>query len=151
MGPLRYWEDLEVGHSYPLGSKTLSEDEIVAFALQFDPQLFHVDREAAKASMFGGIIASGWHTCSAVMRLMVDNFLHPESSLGSPGVDEVRWPKPVNAGDTITASLMVTSKRPSASKPFMGLTATDLTAVNQRGETVLTMKGNNLVKRRPAG
>ena len=151
MPPLRYWEDIEVGHTYALGSVTLSEAEIVAFAREFDPQPFHIDRAAAEASMFGGIIASGWHTCSAMMRLLADNFLHPETSLGSPGIDEVRWPKPVRAGDTITASLSVTGKRASASKPFMGLTFYDWTAVNQRGETVATMKGTNLIRRRPAG
>ena len=151
MGPLRYWEDLEVGHTYPLGSATLSEEAIVAFARQFDPQPFHVDRAAAEASMFGGIIASGWHTCSASMRLLADNFLHPETSLGSPGIDEVRWPRPVRAGDTITASLTVTGKRASASKPFMGLVFYDWNAVNQNGETVVTMKGTNLIRRRPAG
>lgn len=149
MSPLRYWEDLEVGHIYPLGSKALSEQEIVAFARQFDPQPFHIDREAAEASIFGGIIASGWHTCSVVMRLMVDNFLHPETSLGSPGMDEVRWPKPVRVGDTIAASFVVNGKRESASKPFMGLVFNETSAVNQRGETVLTMKGTNLVRRRP--
>lgn len=151
MPPLRYWEDIEIGHTYALGSVTLSEAEIVAFALQFDPQPFHIDRAAAEASMFGGIIASGWHTCSAMMRLLADNFLHPETSLGSPGIDEVRWPKPVRAGDTISASLTVTAKRPSASKPFMGLAFYDWTAVNQRGETVAVMKGTNLIRRRPAG
>ena len=151
MPPLRYWEDLEIGHTYALGSTTLSEEEIVAFALQFDPQPFHIDREAAKASMFGGIIASGWHTCSAAMRLLADNFLHPETSLGSPGIDEVRWPKPVRAGDTIIASLTVTGKRASASKPFMGLAFYDWVAVNQHGETVATMKGTNLIRRRPTG
>lgn len=150
MAPLRYWEDLEVGQTYALGSATLSEAEIVAFALTFDPQPFHIDREAAQASLFGGIIASGWHTCSVSMRLLADHFLHPETSLGSPGIDEVRWPKPVRAGDTITASLTVTSKRPSASKPFMGLVFYDWMAVNQRGETVVTMKATNLIKRRPA-
>jgi acyl dehydratase len=150
MPPLRYWEDLEVGHTYPLGSTTLSEEAIVAFALQFDPQPFHIDRAAAEASMFGGIIASGWHTCSTMMRLLADNFLHPETSLGSPGLDEVRWPKPVRAGDTITASLTVTSKRASASKPFMGLVFYDWTGVNQRAEPVVTIKGTNLIRRRPA-
>lgn len=150
MPPLLYWEDLEVGHTYPLGSKTLSEEEIVAFARAFDPQPFHLDRAAAEASMFGGIIASGWHTCSAAMRLLADNFLHPETSLGSPGIDEVRWPKPVRAGDTLTASLTVTGKRASASKPFMGLVFNEWGAVNQRGEAVVTMKGTNLVRRRVA-
>jgi acyl dehydratase len=150
MPPLRYWEDIEIGHPYALGSVTLNEAEIVAFAREFDPQPFHIDRAAAEASMFGGIIASGWHTCSAMMRLLADNFLHPESSLGSPGIDEVRWPKPVRAGDTISASLTATSKRASASKPFMGLVFYDWTGVNQRGETVAMMKGTNLIRRRPA-
>ena len=151
MAPLRYWEDLEIGHTYPLGSTTLSEEAIIAFALQFDPQPFHVDRAAAEASMFGGIIASGWHSCSAMMRLLADNFLHPETSLGSPGLDEVRWPRPVRARDTITVSLTVTGKRASASKPFMGLVFYDWTAVNQRGEPVVTIKGTNLIRRRPTG
>ncbi len=150
MPPLRYWEDIEIGHTYALGSVTLNEAEIVAFAREFDPQPFHIDRAAAEASMFGGIIASGWHTCSAMMRLLADNFLHPETSLGSPGIDEVRWPKPVRAGDTISASLTATAKRASASKPFMGLVFYDWTGVNQRSEVVATMKGTNLIRRRPA-
>src|SRR6188768_1346855 len=87
----RYWDDYQVGQKFPLGSTTFTEQEIVDFARQFDPQSFHVEAEAAKASMFGGIIASGWHIASKMMRLFVDNYVDHRTALGSPGVDELRW------------------------------------------------------------
>ncbi|MCW5747914.1 MAG: MaoC family dehydratase [Alphaproteobacteria bacterium] len=149
-GPLRYWEDYEVGKAYELGSKTVSEEEIIAFARQFDPQPFHVDRVAAEQSMFGGLIASGWHTCAINMRLMVDNYLHPESSLGSPGLDEVRWPRPVRPGDTLTGQIRIVEKRESRSKPWMGLMVNDTSLRNQDGEVVLTIRATQLIRRRPA-
>ena len=99
----RYWDDYEVGTKYPLGSTSFTADEIVAFARQFDPQSFHVDAEAARESMFGGLIASGWHVAAKLMRLFVDNYIDKRTALGSPGVDEMRWLKPVRPGDTLTA------------------------------------------------
>lgn len=147
--PKRYWEDYTVGESYELGRKTFTEQEIVEFARAFDPQPFHVDAEAAKQSMFGGIIASGWHTGSSMMRLLVDNFLHPEVSLGSPGLDELRWPNPVRPGDTVVFSSHVHDKRPSSSKPWMGSVTYQTTATNQKGEIVMSVKAIGLMRRRP--
>ena len=103
---IRYFEDFVVGQTIPVGTRTVTEEEIIVFAKQFDPQPFHVDPEAAAKSMFGGIIASGWHTCGMIMRLMVDGFLNESTSLGSPGVDEVRWIKPVRGGDTDRKSVV---------------------------------------------
>jgi acyl dehydratase len=145
-----YFEDFEPGRVFPVGSRTLGEDEIIAFAMQFDPQPFHVDREAAAKSHFGGLIASGWHTCSIMMRLMVDGFLSEAASMGSPGVDEIRWLKPVRAGDTITVTTTVMDVRPSSSKPDRGVVHTKWEAKNQHGETVATVKGMGMFMRRPA-
>jgi acyl dehydratase len=116
-----YFEDFEPGRTIPVGSRTVNQDEIIAFARQFDPQPFHVDPEAAAKSMFGGIIASGWHTCSMMMRMMVDGFLSEAASLGSPGVDEIRWLKPVRAGDTLAVTTTVLDARPSSSRPDRGV------------------------------
>ena len=145
-----YFEDFIVGESVEIGSRTVSEEEIIAFATQFDPQPFHVDREAAAKSMYGGIIASGWHTCSMMMRLMVDGFVRDSSSLGSPGVDQVRWLKPVRGGDTLSLSLTTLESRPSSSKPDRGVVVSEWRAKNQHGELVLTMQGMGMFGRRPA-
>ena len=145
-----YFEDFEPGRTIPVGSRTLGEDEIIAFATQFDPQPFHVDREAAAKSHFGGLIASGWHTCSIMMRLMVDGFLSEAASMGSPGVDEIRWLTPVRPGDTLSVTTTVLDVRPSASKPDRGVVHTMWEAKNQHGETVATVKGMGMFMRRPA-
>ena len=146
----RYWEDYEVGTKYPLGSTTFTVDEIVEFARQYDPQSFHIDAEAAKDSLFGGLIASGWHITSKLMRLFVDHYLDKRTALGSPGLDEVRWLKPVRPGDTLTAWVECGGKLPSKSRPEMGVVHEHWRATNQKGELVLTMKGINMVRRRPA-
>jgi acyl dehydratase len=148
-GP-HYWEDYEVGADYPLGRKTVSEEEIVAFARQFDPQPFHIDAEAARGSMYGGLIASGWHTCAMMMRMIVDNYLNADSSLGSPGVDSIRWLKPVRPGDTLTGRMHIVEKRESRSKPTIGIVISEASVDNQQGETVATIRATNLVRRRPA-
>ncbi len=145
-----YFEDFEVGKTYPVGSRSVTEAEIVAFATQFDPQPFHVDKDAAAKSIFGGIIASGWHTCSMIMRVMVDGFLHESSSMGSPGVDEVRWIKPVRGGDTLTITTTVLDAKLSESKPDRGVVWTEWRATNQHGELVATIKGMGMFGRRPA-
>src|SRR3954466_4516624 len=111
---MRYFEDFAEGQVYELGEGTVSEAEILEFAQRFDPQSFHIDREAAKRSMYGGLIASGWHTASIYMGLMVRNLLHDAASLGSAGIDELRWLKPVRPGDRLRARLTVTSVRPSS-------------------------------------
>ncbi len=144
-----YFEDMVVGETIEVGTRTVSEAEILAFAREFDPQPFHVDPEAAAKSIYGGIIASGWHTCSMMMRMMVENFLGQAASLGSPGVDEVRWLKPVRAGDTLSVSTRATSATPSTSKPDRGVVATEWRAINQRGELVATVKGMGMFARRP--
>ncbi len=148
--PKWYFEDFKVGDSIEVGSRTVTEDEIIAFATQFDPQPFHVDQEAAAQSIFGGLIASGWHTCSMMMRLLVDGFLRNSSSMGSPGVDQLRWLKPVRAGDTLTLNLVTLESKPSASKPDRGVVTTEWRATNQHGELVLTVKGLSMFGRRPA-
>ncbi len=149
MSEPRYWEDYEVGQKFPLGSTSFSEQEIVDFARQFDPQTFHIDRDAAARSMFGGIIASGWHVASKMMRLFVDNYVDHRTALGSPGLDELRWLKPVRPGDTLTGWVVCAAKVPSRSRPQMGVIHEEWTVANQKGEVVMTTKGINMVKRRP--
>jgi acyl dehydratase len=147
--PSWYFEDFEVGKMISVGSCTVSEEEIVEFATRFDPQPFHVDRAAAAQSMYGGIIASGWHTCAMMMRLMVDGFLRNSSSMGSPGVDEIRWIKPVRGGDTLAVTTTALEIRPSGSKPDRGVVVTRWRATNQHGDVVATIKGMGMFGRRP--
>jgi acyl dehydratase len=146
-----YFEDFEPGRTIEVGSRTLNEEEILAFATQFDPQPFHVNKDAASQSIYGGIIASGWHTCALMMRMMVDGFLSSAASLGSPGVDEIRWMRPVRPGDTLTVTSTVLDARPSSSKPDRGVVHTMWEAKNQDGETVVTVKGMGMFRRRPEG
>jgi acyl dehydratase len=146
----RYWDDYEVGQTFDLGSTSFTADEIVDFARRYDPQSFHVDTAAAQRSMFGGLIASGWHVTAKLMRLFVDNYVDQRTALGSPGVDEVRWLKPVRPGDTLTALVECAGKVPSRSRPEMGIIHEQWRATNQKGELVMTLKGTNMVRRRPA-
>lgn len=144
-----YFEDFEPGQTIEVGTRTVTEEEIIDFASRFDPQPFHVDKDAAAKSIYGGIIASGWHTCGMMMRMMVDNFLRQSSSMGSPGVDEIRWLKPVRAGDTLSVSTTILESRPSTSKPDRGVVMTQWHARNQNGELVATVKGMGMYGRRP--
>jgi acyl dehydratase len=146
--PQLYWEDFLEGETVELGRHTFTEQEIVEFARQFDPQPFHTDPEAAKRSFFGGLVASGWHTCAVGMRLMVEQYIGRSASAGSPGVDNIRWLAPVRAGDTITYRRIVLESRPSASKPGLGLVRSSTEASNQRGELVMTMQGWGMFRRR---
>jgi acyl dehydratase len=146
----RYWDDYEVGQKFDLGSTSFTADEVVDFARQYDPQSFHVDAGAARQSMFGGLIASGWHVTAKLMRLFVDNYVDQRTALGSPGVDEVRWLKPVRPGDTLNAWVECAGKVPSKSRPEMGIVHEHWRATNQKGELVMTLKGTNMVRRRPA-
>ena len=150
-GELLYWEDFPAGETVDMGTHTFTEADIIAFARQFDPQPFHVDPAAAKNSFFKGLIASGWHTCSVAMRLMVDKYVGRSASLGSPGLDNIRWLAPVHAGDTITYRRKTLAVRPSGSKPGVGLVQSRWEATNQRGELVMTMEGWGMFRRRPAG
>jgi acyl dehydratase len=145
-----YWEDFVVGETLPIGSHTFTEAEIVAFARQFDPQPFHIDPEAARASAFGGLIASGWHTCAVCMRLNCESYINRAVSLGSPGLDNIRWHKPVRPGDTIAYRRTVLEARVSRSRPDMGLVRSRTEALNQAGELVMSMEGWGMFGRRPA-
>src|SRR6516225_4859760 len=129
----RYFEDYVPGTTVDCGSFSLSEDEIIAFAREYDPQPFHVDPVAAKNGPFGGLIASGWHTTSRMMRQLVDNYVSPESSLGAAGVDELSWPRPVRPGDTLHVRATVVEARRSNSKPDRGIVKTRMELTNADG------------------
>jgi acyl dehydratase len=142
-------EDLAPGQIHRLGRHTVGRDEIVAFARDWDPQPFHVDEAAAAASIYGGLIASGWHTACIFMRLFVDGLLGRAAALGSPGIDELRWLRPVRPGDTLEGRLEVLEVRPSRSKPDRGIVRLRSVMVNQDQEEVLTFIGNVMFRRRP--
>jgi acyl dehydratase len=145
----RYFEDYIPGYVYEFGTITVSEEEIIEFAKKFDPQYFHIDLEKAKASRFGGLVASGWHTASLTMRLYVDHYLSHAASLASPGVDELRWPNPVRPGDVLTVRVTILEARPSRSKPDRGIVRAKIETLNQRNELVLSMIGLSIIGRRP--
>jgi acyl dehydratase len=148
--PRLYWEDFPVGHCIEFGATPVTQEAVLAFARQFDPQPFHVDEEAARASLFGGLCASGWHTCAMAMRMMCDEYLLDAASLGSPGIDNLRWLKPVFPGDVLGMRMEVLEARPMASKPHVGLVRSRWEARNQHGEAVLTMEGWGMFRRRAA-
>jgi acyl dehydratase len=143
------FDDFEPGQVLELGSVVVTEDDIVAFARQFDPQPFHVDPEAAAESVFGGLIASGWHTGSMWMRLYVDSMLGTASAQGSPGIEELRWLAPVRPGDTLHGRLTVLETTPSERRPDRGTVRIRGEMVNQEGVTVLSMVSRGHFGRRP--
>jgi acyl dehydratase len=143
-----YWEDLVPGTVRQLGSVTPSAQEIADFARQFDPQPFHLDEEAGARSVFGRLCASGWHTCAMAMRLTVDNFLSHAASMGSPGLENLRWPKPVFPGDTLRLQHTILESRPLASRPDIGLVRSLWELFNQDDEKVLQMEGYGMFRRR---
>ena len=143
-----FWEDFPAGLVRDIGSFAVTREAVLAFAHEFDPQPFHTDDEAAQASLFGGLCASGWHTCAMAMRLMCDSYLLEAASLGSPGIDSLRWLKPVFPGDTLGGTMTVLEARPMASKPHVGLVRSAWDLRNQHGETVLTMEGWGMFRRR---
>jgi len=146
-----HFEDFVVGDHHELGSFSFTKDEVVEFARQFDPQPFHIDAAAADASHFGGLIASGWHTCSRLMRLMCDAYLLDAASGGSPGIEALNWLKPVRPGDVITAVRKTIEVKPSRSKLDRGMVLSDTTLTNQDGEVVMTMRGWLMIFRRNPG
>ena len=148
---MRYWDDIKEGEVVELGSRTLDKERMMAFAREFDPQPFHTDEKAAEASIWGGLIASGWLTGSVLMRLFYDGFLKDTASMGSPGIDELRWLKPVRPGDTLTVRLTVLETAASRSKSDRGIVRSLMEVLNQHGEIVMTTKGVNFFKRRPGG
>jgi acyl dehydratase len=146
---LRYFEDFTVGEAHELGSRAISAAQIVAFARDYDPQPFHVDPEAAKSSIFGGLIASGWHTVAIFMSLLVNGLLNDTASLGSPGVEGIEWLKPVRPGDVLHARFRVLGVTPSKSRPDRGIVKSQGEITNQAGELVMTLRATNFFGRRP--
>jgi acyl dehydratase len=146
---IRYFEDFHVGDVFDLGRTQVTAEEIIAFARQFDPQPFHLDPEQARDSIFGGLVASGWHTAALFMRLLVDGLLHETISMGSPGVDEIRWLRPLRPGDVLRAHFTVLECTPSKSRTNMGIVRSRSELFNQRDEVVMTVVGVHFVGRRP--
>ncbi len=148
MGAL-YFEDFTVGRQFESPSLALSEAEVLDFARRYDPQPFHLDAEAARQSPYGGLIASGLHTLTLTFKLFLDTGALTAASLGSPGLDEIRWLRPVRPGDTLRVVIEVVAARPSASKPDRGIATLRYELRNQHGQVVLTMVGHQLLRRRP--
>ncbi|HEX4114239.1 MAG TPA: MaoC family dehydratase [Stellaceae bacterium] len=146
---MRYFEDFIVGEAHELGARTLSQDQLVAFARDYDPQPFHVDPIAAKSSIYGGLIASGWQTVAVFMSLLVNGLLNDTASLGSPGIEGIQWLKPVRPGDRLSARLRVLEATPSKSRPDRGIVKTQGEMTNQAGELVMTIRAVNFFGRRP--
>ncbi len=146
-----YFEEIEVGSRRLSRAHTLSREDILAFGREFDPQPFHVDEQAAGRSPWGGLIASGWHTAAIAMRLLVEDLILGAgvASLGSPGVDELRWLAPVRPGDALTVETRVLDKTPSRKRPDRGTVRLEVLVRNQRAEMVMTMISLGLVRRRP--
>ncbi len=145
---MRYFDDFTVGQVNEFPPRPVSEAEIVAFAREYDPQPFHIDREAAARTPYGGIIASGWHTIGMTMRLMVDHLISASASMGSPGVERLRWIKPVRPGDVLTLRGTIVETKASSSKPDRGVVVTEYELRNQDGDVVMTMRGKGMYGRR---
>jgi acyl dehydratase len=137
----RYFEDYIAGSVYEFGAVAVEEKEIIEYATRYDPQIFHTNPDAARATQFGGIIASGWHTAGIAMRLLVDNYLPHGASLGSPGVDELRWHKPVSPGDVLSVRVSVMETRHSESKSDRGIVRSFVEILNQKREVVTSWRG----------
>ena len=150
MSQLRYWEDVAVGDEVVHGTVDVGEEEIIRFAREFDPQPFHIDAAAAAASPFGGLIASGWHTAAIYMGLFVRSELLASASLGSPGVENLRWLTPVRPGDVLTGRSRVVDAWPSETNPGRGTIVGEHELVNQRGEVVFQMRARGFIARRPS-
>jgi acyl dehydratase len=141
----RYFEDYEPGTVHEFGTIAVEETEIIEFGQRFDPQVFHTDPQAAKQTIYGGLIASGWQTASLMMRLFVDHYLSGIASLGSPGVDEMRWIKPVRPGDSLSLRVTVSQTKRSQSKPDRGVLFSFIEVLNQNHDVVMSMKAVNLL------
>jgi acyl dehydratase len=149
---MRYFEDLEVGSRTSFGSYRVTRDEVIDFARRYDPRPFHLSDEGAAATHFGRLAASGWHTCAMAMAMVVDHAaVEEQAGLGSPGIDELRWLKPVYPGDTLRCETELLGARRSASRPEMGLFKSRLTVFNQDDVPVMTFVSNGMIATRPAG
>ena len=143
-----HWEDFIVGSVAEYGPRLVTREEIIAFAAEFDPQPMHMDEDFARTTMLGGLAASGWHTCAIGMRLIADGFILDAASMGSPGVDEVRWLKPVRPGDALTLRRTILDARPLKSRPEWGLVKFRFELFNQAGELMMTQENVNFFGRR---
>lgn len=144
-----YFEDIEVGTKARFGNYQVTREEVIAFASAYDPQPFHLDEAAAAQTYFGRLSASGWHTCAMTMRMLVDNMKdRQQAGLGSPGVDEIRWKKPVYPGDTLRLETEIIDKTPSRSRPEMGSFRSEVRVFNQHDEVVMTLKSIGLIRTR---
>jgi acyl dehydratase len=140
----RYFEDYVPGSVHEFGSEAVEQDEVITFARRFDPQVFHTDPELAKNTIYGGLISSGWHTAGLMMRLFADHYLSKAASLGSPGIDELRWKVPVRPGDELSIRVTVLDAKRSRSKPDRGIVHSFIEVINQNREVVMSMKAINL-------
>ena len=147
--PDLYLDDLEPGQVFELGTCRLDAESIMAFARAYDPQPFHTDEALAQRSIYGGLIASGWQTVCVFMRLFAEGLLHRAAAMGSPGVDEVRWLKPVRPGDDLHARVAVMEVRPSRSRPDRGIARLRCSMAGPAGDEVMTFIANVLFERRP--
>ncbi|MEM1040714.1 MAG: MaoC family dehydratase [Pseudomonadota bacterium] len=139
------FEDFPEGKEFPLGPVTVNAEDIIDFATQFDPQPFHIDPDSQQAAQVGGLIASGWHSCALLMRMMCDSYLLHSASDGSSGLDEVRWLKPVRPGDTLSGTSTVVSSRLSKSNPERGIIIFRYEVRNQHGDVVMEVSGSGMV------
>ena len=149
--PKLHWEDFQTGAVAVYGPRLVTREEIVAFAAEFDPQPMHLDEAAASATLLGGLGASGWHTCCLLMRMIADGFLHDSTSMGSPGIEEMRWLKPLRPGTQIRVRATVLEIRPSKSRPEMGLTKFRYEVLDGAGESLAEMITTALFGRRQPG
>ncbi len=147
--PIRYFEDYEIGQEFTAGPYEVTAEEIIDFATKYDPQYFHTDPEAAKDSVYGGLIASGWHSCGIAMRLMLEAYLKDHVGQGSPGVEEIRWKLPVRPGDRLTLHSRIIDMRPSASREDRGIVQGAHSLRNQDGQEVMSYVGTGFYGRRP--
>lgn len=149
---MQYWEDIEAGAHSSFGRYEVTREEVIEFASRYDPQPFHLSDEAAAETYFGRLSASGWHTCAMLMRMLVEHMkTEDQAGLGSPGIDELRWLKPVYPGDTLRAESEVLDKTPSKSRPGMGSYRSTTTVFNQNDEPVMRLTSIGLIRKRPIG
>src|SRR5438874_3215175 len=147
----RYFEDFVAGETVELGSVVFTQAEIIDFAREYDPQPMHTDAEAARRSIYGGLIASGWQTATSYMRRLVDGIMRDSDSIGSPGIDRLRWLKPVRPGDSLRARFTVLEARASNSRPDWGIVRSRGEVLNQHDEVVMDIEAVNFFGRRPPG
>jgi acyl dehydratase len=147
---MRYFEDFRTGQELPLGRYPVARAEIVAFAAEFDPQPFHLDEAAGADSLLGGLAASGWHTCAVFMRILYDGWLRDAASMGSPGVDLLKWVRPVRAGDVLSGRSIVLDTRASNSRPDRGFVRLRHEIVNAHGDLVMLAENPIMFARRPS-